>query len=109
EVGKGSRFHFTLPLATQLPLLPEPEQPRAAASRPVVLLVEDAGVEQRVIEAHLSRAGYAVTVAGSGEEALRLLPSLEPAGLVIDLGLPGLSGTDLISRVRAMPGFGVVP
>ena len=40
-------------------------------------------------------------VAGSGEEGLHLAETLRPAGVIVDLKMPGLSGLETIRRLRA--------
>ena len=39
--------------------------------------------------------------AGSGEQALALVPRLEPDIVLLDLVLPGMSGLDVVRRLRA--------
>jgi DNA-binding NtrC family response regulator len=65
-----------------------------------VLIIEDDDNLRQVIRIQLEREGYDARVAGSAEEAI---PTLEksPQHLVItDLNLPGISGLDLLKRIR---------
>ncbi len=70
-----------------------------------VLLVEDSVDHQMLTKRALARAGMDVIVSGSAEEALEVLGSSdEDVHLVlIDHGLPRMSGMDLLERVVAMP------
>ena len=64
-------------------------------------MVDDDESLRWVTQVQLQQAGYEVAAAGSGAEALEALASA-PADLVItDLRMPGMSGLDLLRRVRA--------
>src|ERR1700726_3430666 len=65
-----------------------------------ILLVEDDPALSRGIIALLKGAGHAADCAKDGETALFLIDS-EPCSLVIlDIGLPGISGLEVIKRLR---------
>src|SRR6202171_3935492 len=65
-----------------------------------ILLVEDDPALSRGIIALLKGAGHAADCAKDGETALFLIDS-EPCSLVIlDIGLPGISGFEVIKRLR---------
>ena len=65
-----------------------------------ILLVEDAANDIRLLGTLLSDAGYGVSVARSGEEALEQLERQVPNLLLLDVILPGMSGYDLCRRIR---------
>ena len=67
-----------------------------------VLLVEDDDGLRNAYRLVLAARGFDVGMAATGEEALERLegPSGHPAAIVADLGLPGLSGPDLVTRLR---------
>lgn len=65
-----------------------------------LLLVEDEASVREAFALRLEDQGYAVQTAGSGEECLTLLKSLEPDILVLDLMMPNLSGLDVLARVK---------
>jgi two-component system sensor histidine kinase ChiS len=71
-----------------------------AKQGPVVLAVDDDASILRVVEMLLSRNGYTVRTAASGETALSMLRSLVPAVLITDVQMPGMSGYDLCSVVK---------
>ena len=69
-----------------------------------ILIVDDSTTMLRSIEAILSRAGYPVETASSGEDAYaRLSGGLKPHLMITDLNMGAMSGIDLIERARALP------
>jgi two-component system response regulator AtoC len=65
-----------------------------------VLIVDDERTLARAVKAFLAEAGYEAEVAGDGEKALELLPRLRPDVVFADVRLPGMSGIDLLKRIR---------
>jgi len=74
-----------------------------ASTLPLVLLVEDDPGSREVMTLALEAEGFAVVALGSGEEALQSLGTLSPCGLVTDLSLVGMSGTEMTRKLRAQP------
>jgi two-component system, NtrC family, response regulator len=74
-----------------------------------ILVVDDDTTLRRVTQLHLAKMGYPTAAAADATEALEILKH-EPRDLVIsDLQLPGMSGLELLKRVRAQyPGTEVV-
>ncbi|MGH9095155.1 MAG: response regulator, partial [Acidimicrobiales bacterium] len=66
-----------------------------------VLVVDDEHQIGRTLELNLAARGYAVDVAASGELALELARRRHPDLVVLDLGLPGMDGIDVIKALRA--------
>jgi CheY-like chemotaxis protein len=67
---------------------------------PSVLVVEDSTETAEVIEAYFNATGCTITVAASAERALELLPRHHYNALLLDLGLPGMDGVELLARIR---------
>jgi DNA-binding NtrC family response regulator len=66
-----------------------------------ILVVEDDDTLRRVTQMHLAKKGCATAAAADALEALKILED-EPQDLVIcDLHLPGMSGLELLKRIRA--------
>jgi two-component system, OmpR family, response regulator PhoP len=65
------------------------------------LLVEDDETLRTGLAAALREAGWQVDVAADGPEGLYLAQEMAPDVAIVDLGLPGLSGMELIGRLRA--------
>jgi two-component system, OmpR family, response regulator TctD len=66
-----------------------------------VLVVEDAEDLGRAVQQHFVEAGHAVDWAATGSEAEDFLGAQDYDAVVLDLGLPGLDGTDVLRRLRA--------
>jgi two-component system, OmpR family, KDP operon response regulator KdpE len=66
-----------------------------------VLVVDDDPQILRAVRTSLQGHSYAVLTAGNGETALDLLPDSDVDLIVLDLGLPGMGGQEVIERVRA--------
>jgi len=66
-----------------------------------ILLVEDEAPLRETLKARLMRDGFAVEAAPDGEEGLFLGREIPFDAAIIDLGLPKMSGMDLIKQLRA--------
>lgn len=71
-----------------------------AASRGRVLVVEDDPGTRNFLLLALRRAGFDVTEAGSGAQALELLQTASWHVLLVDIGLPGMSGFELVEEAK---------
>lgn len=65
-----------------------------------VLVVEDESDIQQLVSYNLIRAGFHVTCADSGEEALKRLRSEKIDCVLLDLMLPGMNGIEVCSAIR---------
>jgi DNA-binding response OmpR family regulator len=65
-----------------------------------ILAVDDEPRYLEIIRFNLETAGYRVTCAASGEEALELVAADEPDLIVLDLMLPGIDGFEVCRQVR---------
>jgi DNA-binding response OmpR family regulator len=65
-----------------------------------VLVVDDEAKSATLARDVLEHAGFAVLVAGDADAALRLVATRSPDLVVLDLGLPGRDGLDVIREVR---------
>jgi two-component system phosphate regulon response regulator PhoB len=66
-----------------------------------VLVVDDEPDIVALVAYHLAKAGYRVTTAGSGTEALDSARRERPSLIVLDLMLPGMSGYEVLEQLRA--------
>jgi DNA-binding NtrC family response regulator len=65
-----------------------------------VLIVDDERTLARAVKAFLIESGYEAEVAPDAEQALGMLETLRPDVVFSDLRLPGMSGIELLRRVR---------
>jgi two-component system KDP operon response regulator KdpE len=65
-----------------------------------VLVVDDEFQIRRTVEINLRARGFDVDLAETGEEALELATRHRPDVVVVDLGLPGISGIEVIEGIR---------
>lgn len=65
-----------------------------------VLVVDDEPRIARLVADYLQQAGFRVVEAGDGNQALEEFRQRQPDLIVLDLGLPGLDGLDVIRKVR---------
>ena len=65
-----------------------------------VLVIEDDDNLRQVIQIQLEREGYDTRTAASAEEAIAMLEKSSHHLVLTDLNLPGISGIDLLKRVR---------
>lgn len=70
-------------------------------SRGLVLVVEDEAAIADVLRLYLSRDGFQVAVEHTGPGGLDAARRLRPAAIVLDVGLPGMDGTEVCRRLRS--------
>ena len=68
-----------------------------------VLVVDDEVDITALVAYHLARAGYRVSTAANGSDALRSAREERPDVVVLDLMLPGVAGLDVLAELRARP------
>ena len=66
----------------------------------VILVVEDEKKIATLVAKNLEAAGYSVTLADDGEAGVRSFARLSPALVVLDVGLPEMSGLEVLRRIR---------
>ncbi|MEV7798760.1 response regulator [Microbacterium foliorum] len=69
--------------------------------RPLALVVEDSADQAALLKRYLDREGFDVFAAADGESAIAAFETISPAVAVLDLLLPGISGTELARLIRA--------
>ena len=115
ELGVGSTFTFAIPvgipsppgLAVPLKATTPMRDGRSAAGS--VLVVEDDRRSADLMRVYLDGAGYTVSITGDGLEGLEMVRRLSPRAVILDILLPGLSGWDLLTRLKADPATAAIP
>jgi signal transduction histidine kinase/CheY-like chemotaxis protein len=118
EAGKGSTFGFALPAGSEEPALqPVPQagldsgvttEP-ASGPGPTVVVVEDDRRSFDLLRVYLEAAGARVVSARDGKEGLDTVRRLSPAGVVLDILLPGVDGWEVLAQLKADPGTAAIP
>jgi PAS domain S-box-containing protein len=102
--GKGSEFQLRLPALAPAPRRPAPAETPAGergGHQKHVLIVDDDPSVRMTSEMLLKTLDYRVTVAADGAKGIGLALALRPDIALIDLGMPGLDGLEVASRIRA--------
>jgi DNA-binding response OmpR family regulator len=79
------------------------------ATAGTVLVVDDQNDLRRLLALALRRHDFEVLEAGSGEAAIEILQSTPVDVLVLDMGLPSMSGTAVVRALRARPETATLP
>ena len=66
-----------------------------------ILVVDDEPDIVALVVYHLAKAGFKISTASNGADALRLAQQDRPALVVLDLMLPGMSGLEVLDQLRA--------
>jgi two-component system, sensor histidine kinase and response regulator len=107
EVGKGTRFHFTVYLKVAVER-PVPGAPMETLNGLRILVVDDHRTNRRILEGILKRWGAQTGCAGGGEEALSELTAAAEAGqpyrlMVTDMNMPEMDGFALVEHIQSDP------
>ncbi len=116
ELGKGSRFIFTLPSGRGIP---ETGLEVLAANtgtvdtqlgeKPLILIVDDELPARELIASYLENAGYAIALIGSGAEAIEKARQLRPSAITLDILMPGGSGFETLFQLKNTPETAHIP
>lgn len=104
-LGKGSRFTVYLPAS--IGPMPGASAEPVTGGRERILIVDDDHVQRQVVADVLTRLGYRVETAASGEQALELLASHGADIIIADLVMPGgIDGVETFQRAKEIcPGL----
>jgi DNA-binding response OmpR family regulator len=74
---------------------------RVTAPKGLVLVIEDERPIAELERMYLTREGFGVHVEHDGDAGLAAAKRLKPVAIVLDVGLPGMDGTEICRRLRA--------
>ena len=74
-----------------------------------ILVIEDSAPIRRLVEICLREVGPTIITAADGPSGLRSAQTDSPALIVLDIGLPGMHGWDVLAAVRSQPGGDRIP
>ena len=109
----GSEFVVTLPLLKQEPLSPEDLLKRSQSHklsesgqtdvRRRILVVDDSRDAAESLTLLLEAMGNQVQAAHDGVSALQMAKEFRPQVVLLDIGMPGMSGYEVCRKLREMP------
>ena len=77
--------------------------------RPTIMIVDDCIDIARIIARYLETGGFRTLTAHSGVEAQSKLTETTPDCIVLDIMMPGMSGTELLHELRTTPATRDIP
>jgi signal transduction histidine kinase/CheY-like chemotaxis protein len=106
--NRGSTFTVRLPLATGALFPVAAAAVDTAPVRARVLVVDDNQDAAEMLAMALELLDCEVVVAHSGAQALERIASADPTVVLLDIGLPDMTGYELAGRLRQLPGGSVM-
>jgi PAS domain S-box-containing protein len=102
--GCGSTFEVRLPLVKGLiPQAREGASLTVTSSARRIIVVDDNHDSADTLAALLGKLGHEVYATYAGQDALDLAEQLQPDLMLVDLGMPGMSGYEVARQVRKRP------
>ena len=113
EMGKGSNFTVRLPA-----VLPQPQEismeeefkgvpiPSGAS---LILVIDDDPAVRDMMKRFLSKEGFRVETASSGQEGLLRARDLRPDVITLDVMMPGMDGWSVLSALKTNPTLASIP
>jgi Response regulator containing CheY-like receiver, AAA-type ATPase, and DNA-binding domains len=74
-----------------------------------ILVVDDDADVRRMLQILLTNAGYRVSLAATGEEALAYLELVTPDLVLLDVALPGVDGCQVMEHIKSNPDRPFIP
>lgn len=100
SVGRGTAFHIFLPRSGAAADSPPRPRPPATIKPGRLLIVEDDDIVATGLAAAFEAAGIACDRVSQGNHAVEAVRRFEPDAVVLDVGLPDISGLEVLSRLR---------
>jgi signal transduction histidine kinase/CheY-like chemotaxis protein len=104
NLGPGTTFYVMLPRTSRSTDL-QPEHSIGSLTLPprgegAILICDDDPGIRTIVSEHLTRQGYTVLEAASGDQALTMASEHQVEAILLDLYMPGLSGWETLQRLR---------
>jgi len=108
QLGVGSRFTAVIPrrygmVEDHAPAATLPSKPERT-----LLLIDDEDVSRYLLR-QLLVGSYRIVEASSGPEGIEQASKLHPDIIFLDLNMPGMSGFEVLARLKAQPGVNEIP
>ena len=108
NLGLGTTLYVMLPRTTRATDVVVPSSLTSRGEGAILVCDDDASI-RTVVSEHLTRQGYTVIEAVSGEQALVLAAEHHVEAILLDLYMPGLSGWETLQRLRNNPITATIP
>ncbi|HYW57941.1 MAG TPA: response regulator [Polaromonas sp.] len=104
-LGLGAEVTLRLPARVtdaegMAPVVRPPSAPVRVAGATRVLVVDDLLASAETMKVLLESEGYVVQIAGDGPSALAAAKEFSPSVVILDIGLPGMSGFEVAQQMR---------
>ena len=99
EKGKGTTIRICLPPGDTRSESDAPNRDENS-NAPVILVIDDEENDRELVSRVLSKRGFHVEVAASGQAGIELAARLRPAAIVLDVQMPRMSGWDVLSALK---------
>jgi CheY-like chemotaxis protein len=114
ELNKGSTFTIQLPIYVEKSIKVEPsekydEQSHCSGKNKTILVIDDDPTIHDLIKRFLSKQGFEVQTASSGQEGIRLAKEIEPEAITLDVMMPGMDGWTVLAALKADPQVAHIP
>ena len=80
-----------------------------ANRKPLILVVDDEAMARTMASKLLEKAGYYTKAVESGDACLRFVASQTPDAILLDMLMPGMSGLEVLEKLRAKEGSKGIP
>ena len=111
--GVGTTFAMRLPAVVGEPVRPASGEatvtPVLAGSGETALVIDDDAAARELLEAFFRKEGFAVAVATTGGDGLRMARELRPAIITLDVMMPGMDGWAVLTQLKAEPELAEIP
>src|SRR5215472_1090545 len=74
-----------------------------------ILIIEDDQIVANIYRNKFTVEGFHVEIASDGPTGLETLRTFQPDAVILDLMLPGMTGVDVMKKVRALPEYAKLP
>jgi PAS domain S-box-containing protein len=110
ELGRGSRFYFTLPIAG-VEAIEEPmgAPSESVLSRPLALITSHQSALREQLGEWLGEESYRTAAAASGADAVQKAKELNPQLILLDMDVPGRSGWETLHDLKTAPELASIP
>ena len=109
ELGVGSTFVVRLPLSKVQVGAATPVLGAPIHGQGTVLVIDDDQSIQEWLHRALSREGFGVVIADSGEAGIAAAREVQPVLITLDIEMPGLDGWDVLSMLKSDPVTADIP